>query len=62
MQSCAFFWEKINMIRAYMGDSDLAIVLGERWLVVVLVRRGLVFVYSPLDWHSRTHSGGGGTD
>jgi hypothetical protein len=41
MQSCAFFWGKINMIRAYMGDSDLAIVLGVRRLVVV--RRGLVF-------------------
>jgi hypothetical protein len=38
MQSCAFFWGKINMIRAYMGDSDLAIVLGERWLVVVVAR------------------------
>jgi hypothetical protein len=32
MQSCAFFWRKINMIRAYMGGSDLAIVLGARWL------------------------------
>jgi len=34
MQSCAFFWGKINMIRAYTGGSDLAIVLGGRWLVV----------------------------
>jgi hypothetical protein len=25
------------------------VVFGERWLVVV--RRGLVFVYFPLDWH-----------
>ena len=49
MQSCAFFWGKMDMKRAYMGDSDLAIVFGERWLVVV--RRGLVFVYLPLDWH-----------
>jgi len=30
MQSCAFFWGKINMIGAYIGGSDLAIVLGEK--------------------------------
>jgi hypothetical protein len=34
MQSCAFFWGKINIIKAYIGGSDLAIVLGEGWLVV----------------------------
>jgi hypothetical protein len=34
MQSCAFIWGKINIIKAYTGGSDLAIVLGERWLVV----------------------------
>jgi len=34
MQSCAFFWGKINMIRAYLAGSDLAIVLVRRWLVV----------------------------
>jgi len=39
MQSCAFFWGKINMIKAYMGGSDLAIVLGGRWLVVARRRR-----------------------
>jgi hypothetical protein len=37
MQSCAFFSGKVNIIAAYTGDSDLAIVLGEseRWLVVL---------------------------
>jgi len=39
MHSCAFFWGKINMIKAYMGGSDLAIVLGGRWLVVARRRR-----------------------
>jgi len=38
MQSCAFFWGKVNIIAAYTGDSDLAIVLGERWLVVPSLR------------------------
>src|SRR5260370_1317717 len=28
MQSCAFFWWKVNIIAAYTGDSDLAIVLA----------------------------------
>jgi hypothetical protein len=33
MQSCAFFWGKINMIGAYIGGSDLAIdlVKGGWW-------------------------------
>jgi len=34
MHSCAFFRGKINMMKAYIGGSDLAIVLGERWLEV----------------------------
>jgi hypothetical protein len=28
MQSCAFFWGKSDILKAYRRDGDLAIVLG----------------------------------